>query len=111
MNLAIITAFPIEYNAGKAPEAPNEIALSSLNAEEFGKQAGDTIEIITGEGPESFVVSGIYSNILNGGKTAKAAFSDETAPAMWLNYYIQLNHANQAAVTAKKCHRFCHLPA
>ncbi|WP_339184898.1 FtsX-like permease family protein [Oceanobacillus sp. FSL W7-1293] len=95
-------AFPIEYNAGKAPEAPNEIALSSLNAEEFGKQAGDTIEIITGEGPESFVVSGIYSNILNGGKTAKAAFSDETAPAMWLNYYIQLNHANHAAVSAKE---------
>ncbi|MEI3613783.1 ABC transporter permease [Pseudogracilibacillus sp. SO30301A] len=88
-------AFPIEYNAGKAPEQHDEIALSSMNATGFGKQVGDRIEIITNGEPKSFVVSGIYSNILNGGRTAKANFSDETAPPMWINYYIKLNHTDQ----------------
>lgn len=96
------SAFPIEYSAGKAPALPTEIALSSMNAAELEKQVGDTIEIITASGDESFVVSGIYSNIFNGGKTAKATFLDETAPMMWLNYYIKLNDASQiAAKTAE----------
>ncbi|MDQ0272750.1 putative ABC transport system permease protein [Cytobacillus purgationiresistens] len=95
-------AFPIEYHAGKAPEQPNEIALSSMNATEFEKQVGDTIEIISDNGTETFVVSGIYSNILNGGKTAKAISSDESAPTMRLNYYIKLNDTSQIAGTAKE---------
>jgi len=96
------TAFPIEYHAGKAPEEPNEIALSSMNAHEFDKQVGDTMKIITDHGSEKFVVSGIYSNILNGGKTAKAIFLDEAAPTMWLNYYIKLGDTSQIDVTAKE---------
>lgn len=95
-------AFPIEYNTGKAPEQPNEIALSSMNAAAFEKQVGDTIEIITDNGTKNFVVSGIYSNILNGGKTAKANFSDETAPTMWLNYYIKLSDTSQIAAIAEE---------
>ncbi|GGP16852.1 ABC transporter permease [Oceanobacillus neutriphilus] len=96
------SAFPIEYTDGNAPEQSNEIALSSMNASEFEKQVGDTIEIITDNGSENFVVSGIYSNILNGGKTAKAIFSDESAPTMWLSYYIQLNDTNQIAAATKE---------
>lgn len=95
-------AFPIEYTAGTAPEQLNEIALSSMNAAEFDKQVGDTIEIITDNSSESFVVSGIYSNILNGGKTAKAIFSDETAPTMWLNYYIKLSDTSQITDSVKE---------
>ncbi len=95
-------AFPIEYSTGGAPKEPNEIALSTLNAEEFGKKVGDTIEIITDSGLENFIVSGIYSNILNGGKTAKATFTDETAPTMWLNHYIKLNNTKQIAVIAQE---------
>lgn len=94
--------FPIEYNTGKAPKESNEIALSSLNAEEFGKKVGDNIEIITDSGARNFVVTGIYSNILNGGKTAKATFTDEAAPTMWLNYYIKLNNTKQISVTAQE---------
>ncbi|GAB2543733.1 ABC transporter permease [Gracilibacillus alcaliphilus] len=96
------SAFPIEYNTGKAPAQPNEIALSSLNAAEFGKQVGDTIEIITENGLESFIVSGIYSNIFNGGKTAKATFTAESAPTMWLNYYIKLDNADQIAIKTEE---------
>ncbi|MEJ8766962.1 FtsX-like permease family protein [Oceanobacillus sp. HCA-5259] len=96
------TAFPIEYTAGKAPEQLNEIALSSMNAAEFDKQVGDTIEIISDHGSEIFIVSGIYSNILNGGKTAKAISSDESAPTMWLNYYIKLSDTTQIAANAKE---------
>jgi len=88
-------AFPIEYNSGQAPQNENEIALSSLNAVEFDKTIGDSIEIITNQGTRQMTVSGIYSNIFNGGKTAKANFEDSTAPTLWLNYYIQLHQQQE----------------
>lgn len=65
------------------------------------KEVGDTIEINTEGGFRNFIVSGIYSNILNGGKTAKANFSDEAAPTIWTNYYIQLNDTNQVTSTVE----------
>ncbi|GGM20685.1 ABC transporter permease [Paraliobacillus quinghaiensis] len=96
------SAFPIEYNSGNAPEKRNEIALSSMNASEFRKQVGDTIEIITDSGMKRFVVSGIYSNIFNGGKTAKANFIDNTAPTMWLSHYIELKNPDQIALETEE---------
>lgn len=43
------------------------------------------------EGKEKHLtVSGIYSDITNGGKTAKAAFSDDTAEIMWVVIFAQL---------------------
>ncbi|MEC0370088.1 ABC transporter permease [Paenibacillus chibensis] len=77
------SAFPIYYSKGRAPAAENEIALSALNAEELGKQVGERMTL-TAEGAEkALTVSGIYSDITNGGKTAKAVFTDHTADTMW----------------------------
>ncbi len=89
------SAFPIEYNSGHAPEQDDEIALSSLNAAAFDKKVGDTLQLMTDQGVQALTVSGIYSNIFNGGKTAKATFASDTAPTMWLNYYLQLNDPSQ----------------
>jgi putative ABC transport system permease protein len=77
------SVFPLKYADGKAPSAENEIALSAINAKELGKKVGDTIRLIIGERERNLTVCGIYSDITNGGKTAKAVFTDETAPTMW----------------------------
>lgn len=65
------SVFPVKYAEGKQPEAEGEIALSSLQAQDLGLQIGDTLEL-GNEGKRSpAVVCGIYSDITNGGKTAK----------------------------------------
>jgi len=77
------TIFPIQYSQGRAPAAEGEIALSALNADELGSKVGDTITLVIGGQEKSFNISGIYSDITNGGKTAKASFNDRSAEVMW----------------------------
>jgi len=75
--------FPIEYTEGRAPTIEKEIALSALNAEEMSKKVGDTITVIMKGKENKLTVSGIYSDITNGGKTAKAIFTDSSENIMW----------------------------
>ncbi|ONK21124.1 ABC transporter permease [Bacillus sp. VT-16-64] len=75
--------FPIEYSKGRAPAGENEIALSALNADEMGKKVGDVITLVIGGKEKDLTVSGIYSDITNGGKTAKAVFTDHSADIIW----------------------------
>lgn len=56
---------------------------------EYGVREGDAVWIGTRES-EVFTVCGIYSDITNGGKTAKAAFREESASAMWSVFYVKL---------------------
>ena len=45
----------------------------------------------TEKGAERYTVCGIYSDITNGGKTAKACrIADEKAPVMWSVFYVSL---------------------
>lgn len=75
--------FPIAYSKGKEPAAVNEIALSTLNADELGKKVGDRLTLVIEGQKKNLTVSGVYSDITNGGKTAKAMFTDHTADSMW----------------------------
>ncbi|PJO42305.1 ABC transporter permease [Lysinibacillus xylanilyticus] len=75
--------FPIEYSEGRAPATENEIALSALNADEMGKKVGDDITVVMKGKDIKLTVSGIYSDITNGGKTAKAVFTDTSENIMW----------------------------
>lgn len=84
------TVFPVSYAAGDAPKAKNEIALSYLCAEELGLSVGDTFALLTEETPQEYMVCGIYSDITNGGKTAKAAFLPGTGAPMWSIFYVSL---------------------
>ncbi len=77
------SVFPIYYSKGRAPAGETEIALSALNADELGKKVGDHMTLITEGAEQTLTVSGIYSDITNGGKTAKAMFVDHTADMMW----------------------------
>ncbi|MGE8203645.1 ABC transporter permease [Heyndrickxia sp. NPDC080065] len=83
--------FPIEYSEGRAPDAEDEIALSAINAEELGKKIGDVITLVIEGKEKNLTVSGIYSDITNGGKTAKAVFSDNSADIMWCVIYAELS--------------------
>ncbi|MBO1306138.1 FtsX-like permease family protein [Enterococcus sp. 669A] len=82
--------FTVDYQAGAAPKAENEVALSTINAEEYGKKVGDTLTIIQNGKEKQLTVSGIYTNAFNGGKTAKGTFKDEDTEKMWTNIYIHL---------------------
>ncbi|AZK45373.1 ABC transporter permease [Paenibacillus lentus] len=75
--------FPIAYSPGRAPVNADEIALSILNAEELGKKVGDVITLVIEGKDRNLTVSGIYSDITNGGKTAKAVFNDHSSDVMW----------------------------
>ncbi|MFJ5764212.1 ABC transporter permease [Lysinibacillus sp. NPDC093210] len=75
--------FPIEYSTGRAPASQHEIALSELNADELSKKIGDIITLIMAGKEQNFTISGIYSDITNGGKTAKAIFNDNSTDMMW----------------------------
>ncbi|GIP30320.1 ABC transporter permease [Paenibacillus sp. J23TS9] len=77
------SVFPIYYSKGRAPAAETEIALSALNADELSKKVGEHMTLITEGAEKTLTVSGIYSDITNGGKTAKAIFADNTADMMW----------------------------
>jgi putative ABC transport system permease protein len=77
------SVFPLTYAAGRAPAAENEIALSVLNASEMGKSVGDAITLVWHGRETTFTVCGTYSDVTNGGKTAKAVFTDDTADIMW----------------------------
>ena len=84
------SAFPVKYSEGRVPSSEDEIALSAINANELGKRVGDVIELVIQGKEKKLTVCGIYSDITNGGKTAKAVFSDNTADSMWSIIYAEL---------------------
>lgn len=89
--------FPVNYQEGTYPESENEIALSALNAEELKVNVGDEVTVLkeAGDGKTeqfSSTVCGIYSDITNGGKTAKGCIDDsnEKTPPVWSIIYVSL---------------------
>ncbi|NYE07335.1 putative ABC transport system permease protein [Bacillus niacini] len=93
------SAFPIEYSEGSAPSRDNEIALSTINADELNKKVGDVITMVIEGKEKDLTVSGIYSDVTNGGKTAKAVFIDNSAKAMWTIVCVELY--NKSLVESK----------
>lgn len=82
--------FPMRYSAGTMPLMDNDIALSSLNAKELELSMGDTLLLeINGE-EICYTVCGIYSDITNGGKTAKAVNRVGNDSVIWSVAYVSL---------------------
>lgn len=94
VNLAVETGshgiFPVEYLEGRLPERQGEIALSVMNARELGLSVGDSIGLAEHGVIKSYRVCGIYSDITNGGKTAKAYDAGGDGPVMWSVLYVSL---------------------
>ncbi|GAB6550900.1 ABC transporter permease [Bacillus cereus] len=75
--------FPLDYIQGMEPKNEDEIALSYMNANELKKNVGDEIVLFV-EGKERVqTISGIYQDVTNGGKTAKASFSYNSENILW----------------------------
>lgn len=91
-------AFPIAYEQGRAPLNEQEIALSVINAQEWGKNVGDGLTLLTADGEKRLTVCGIYSDITNGGKTAKAIFPDDSTKTTWRTICVSLNDPDQLDV-------------
>ena len=91
--------FPLTYATGRAPVEANEIALSVTNADELNKNVHDLILLVVDGQERAFTVSGIYSDITNGGKTAKAIFTTHSAETMWS--VINVDLVDEALSTAK----------
>jgi putative ABC transport system permease protein len=87
--------FPITYSEGGAPAGEEEIALSTINADELGKEVGDPLTLVTEGEEKDLLVSGIYSDVTNGGKTAKAAFFDDSEDIMWSVISMELTDHSQ----------------
>ncbi len=83
--------FPVQYSKGGVPTAEDEIALSNINADELSKKVGDVITLVVEGEERNFKVSGIYSDITNGGKTAKAVFTDSSPNIMWCDIWLELS--------------------
>ena len=95
--------FPVRYTEGRYPESDHELALSVLNAEEMGVKTGDTVvvdqDMKDGHTEEvTCTVCGIYSDVTNGGKTAKGClkYPDDRTPVMWSIIYLSLVDEDQA---------------
>ena len=86
------SVFPLSFSQGGYPKKSGEIALSALNAEDLGVSIGDDITLTEDGVDIAYTVCGIYSDVTNGGKTAKA-YEDgqwKKVPAMWSILYIEL---------------------
>ena len=91
--------FPLDYVKGTAPQQENEIALSYLNAREMEKQIGDTVTLVIEGQEREMVVSGIYQDVTNGGRTAKATLPYNPQTVLW--YTVNLNLASDANIEEK----------
>ncbi len=85
------SAFPIEYSKGRAPVRDDEIALSVIYASEMGKKVGDVIALVIEGKEKDLTVTGIYSDVTNGGKTAKGVFTDNSVNIMWNIVCVELS--------------------
>lgn len=102
--------FPVRYIEGRYPENDREIALSVLNAEEMGVKTGETIIVhrlmMDGSSEDrALSVCGIYSDVTNGGKTAKACMADpdDATPVMWSIIYLSLVNGESAKDWTSAC--------
>lgn len=96
--------FPVAYKEGRAPSREGETALSYLLSEELGLDPGDTFQVNNAGKYEMCTVTGVYSDITNGGKTAKLFSGDpgSTENVMWRIVYVTLKEgANQEAFVDK----------
>lgn len=91
--------FPVKYTAGHAPINPDTIALSHLNAQSLNKTVGDAITLLIDGSPHSLQVTGIYPDITNGGKTAKAQLAHNDEITLW--YIFNLDLINKGDITKK----------
>lgn len=91
--------FPLNYTQGSAPRDSHEIALSVMNADAFGKKAGDILSVLVNGTEQHLTVCGIYQDATNAGKTAKAMLPHDPDNILWYTVYADIT--DNAHITQK----------
>ncbi|MBJ7898251.1 ABC transporter permease, partial [Bacillus atrophaeus] len=79
------------------PLKKKEIALSVLSSDSLQKKVGEKITLVTNGQEIQKTVTGIYQDVTNGGKTAKAISQPFPQTALWKTIQIQLNQGVEIA--------------
>lgn len=82
--------FPPDYLDGQGPREQNEIALSYLNAREMERGIGDTVSLAVDGRVVPLTVTGIYQDVTNGGRTAKARLTPADDRVLWYSFAVDL---------------------
>ncbi|WP_339272467.1 FtsX-like permease family protein [Paenibacillus sp. FSL W8-0426] len=91
--------FPLSYVSGNAPTTENEIALSDANSSELGLKTGEQLTLLVNGKDQVMTVSGIYQDVTNGGKTAKALLPYNKDSVLW--YVVSLDLKDRSQMAAK----------
>lgn len=91
------TQLPVTYAQGRAPTAPDEIALSLLALHQAGRQVGQSLQIQAGGQWLELQIVGSYQDITNGGRTAQAVLPTDGEEVMWYVIGIDLIAGADAA--------------
>jgi len=89
--------FPLNYMNGHAPENENDMSLSYLNAKELDKKPGDNVTLMINGKEKMMTVTGIYQDVTNGGRTAKAVLPPNFEYALWAK--VSMNVATDTSVS------------
>ena len=97
------SVFPLKYLEGRAPQSEGEISLSFVNASKDGlnKKVGDEVVVKAVGKERTLKVTGIYQDITNGGKTAKAHTSLGLNEEAVLWYIVSMDVAQGVDVRQK----------
>ncbi|PYY25819.1 ABC transporter permease [Paenibacillus illinoisensis] len=102
-NLSVETGdfsiFPLSYVNGNAPATTDEIALSDANSSELGLKTGEQLTLLVNGRDQVMTVSGIYQDVTNGGKTAKALLPYNKDSVLW--YVVSLDLKDRSQMAAK----------
>ncbi len=90
-----LSLFPLDYVEGVAPQQENEIALSFLNAQDLEKRVGDVMVLLVNGQEQEMVVSGIYQDVTNGGRTAKALLPYNPDSVLWHSVSLNLKSTDR----------------
>lgn len=91
--------FPLSYLSGNAPATDREIALSDANSNDLKLKTGDQLTLQVGGQDQVMTVSGIYQDVTNGGKTAKALLPYNKDSVLW--YVVSLDLKDRGVMAAK----------
>jgi putative ABC transport system permease protein len=94
--------FPITYTNGAGPKTENEIAISNLYADDFGKSVGDEIALMVDGEEKRLTVCGIYSDVTSGGKTAKAMFHANEGHIVNSGIWVALHNPAETEVKVEQ---------
>ncbi|WP_419024404.1 FtsX-like permease family protein [Emergencia sp.] len=83
----------LTYDEGSAPKLSNEIAVSKKMSEKNGWNIGDTIETSLHDGKHSFIITGLYTDYMQVGESARMNPAFDLGKEMLADYWNIAVHA------------------